>query len=273
MTSPTDSGADDPPDMPAPAARKTGGTAAAKPDDSLISWFKSFKYFALLTGIFTAIWALFPSFYLRGYLGKFGIPVSTFPVDSIDVPVALHHVLMSLLVNFFAVLPSHKGYLVTGGLVSLGCFFGFWFYARKHQGKRPLLMTPKWRPSPAVVGLGAAAWLAMVLYLVPRAILALLASLLFLPYIAEYAGNKDAEREMARGAGCVSDPAYRPVECVSIRYEEKGLDGKEHVEQIDGLVVIGNTKLMAILTLDGETRLVPAGFIRLSSRQSKSGVP
>jgi hypothetical protein len=52
-----------------------------------------------------------------------------------------------------------------------------------------------------------------------------------------------------------------------VRYEEKGLDGKDTIEQIDGIVAMGNGKSMAMLTADGEARIVPASAVRISAFQ------
>lgn len=39
---------------------------AAKPDEGLFGWLKSFKYVAALVGLLAGAWALVPSFYLQG---------------------------------------------------------------------------------------------------------------------------------------------------------------------------------------------------------------
>lgn len=256
MTEPTNPGAGNAPDK-----------AETKAEDTLLSWVKSFKVFAALTGVLAGIWALFPSFYMQGFLVKLGLPVSTFPVDTLDTSMILHRVMMSVLLNFLVVLPTHKAYLGMGAFVCGAIGLMIWFAARRRERKKPALIPPKWRPSPAAVGLGAAIWGLMIVYLLPRAVMALVASLVFLPYIAEYAGRWDAESVMAKIASCSSAPRERPVECVSVRYEEKGPDGKETIEQLDGIVAMGNGKSMAMLTPDGEARIVPANVIRLSTFQ------
>lgn len=265
MTEITSDGASDSQDKPAVAAAKGSDAATAKSDEGLVGWFKSFKYIAALTGVLAGIWALFPSFYLQGYLEKLGLPVSAFPVDSIDASVTLHRVLMSVLMNFLVFVPDHPVYaMFVVGLV-LVFSITLWYVVRRAEGKGPVLLPLKWKPGAATVGLGGALWLASVMYLLPRVVVALFASLLLLPYIAESAGIKDAEKALAKRSACVAAVGQRPIECISVRYEEKGLDGKERVEQLDGVVVMGNAKVMAVLAADGEVRLIPADVVRFSA--------
>jgi hypothetical protein len=248
------------------ASAKGDDAGVAKPDEGFLGWFKSFKYFAALTGVLAGIWALFPAFYLQGYLEKLGLPVSAFPVETIDASVALHRVMLSVLTNFLVLVPDHPVYATFGAVVALVFGISLWLMVRNKQGKGPVLPVPKWRPGAATVGLGGALWLAMMMYLLPRVVVAGLASLLLLPYVAEWAGIKDAEKALAKRSACATAPGKRTIECVSVRYEEKGLDGKEHVEQLDGVVVMGNGKLMAVLASDGEVRLIPAAVVRLSAQ-------
>lgn len=69
---------------------------------------------------------------------------------------------------------------------------------------------------------------------------------------AEVAGRNDAEKSLFKVNACASAPAAdRPIEYITVRYEEKGLHGKETVEQFEGMVAMGNSKIMAMLAHDG----------------------
>jgi hypothetical protein len=193
------------------------------------------------------------------------VPVSSFPVETIDASVTLHRVMISVLMNFAIFVPDHPAFLVIGGIGAVVFSIAIWLALRSRQRQRSARPALRWKPGPAAVGLGGGIWLAAMMYLLPRVAVVAFASVLLLPYVAEKAGIMDAEKVLAKRGSCTASLGVRPVECVTVRYEEKGLDGKDRVEQLDGVVVMGNAKSLVVLAADGEVRQIPANVIRLSA--------
>ncbi|PND38478.1 hypothetical protein C1O66_13745 [Paucibacter aquatile] len=232
---------------------------------SLLGAFSSIKFLAGVAGVLAGIWALFPSYYTQGYLETLNVPTTYFPVEAADTPATLHRVMMSLLANFLIPLTDHPGVWVIAAISALALTAFLWQKLRKPKGSPSSSAKPKWTPSATVLSVGAGIYLALVVYLLPRVLLMVAAILLLLPYVAQIAGQKDAQAVLAKRSACNVAAEKRPLGCVVVRYETKGLDGKEKVVDLAGVIVAGNSRWLAMLAGD-DVITVPANVVGTSAR-------
>jgi len=214
--------------------------------------------------LLTAMATLFGMYYQRGTLVGYGIPENLFPISLQDSLTLSHEAFISLVAqNIPSLFTDYKPLLMQAMVfaagVSLMTALLVWVHLR---GKASLYVglrqrIKSHRATPWALSLSAGPLFGLVIYLAPRALIALASLIAFLPVLGYYVGQANT-REFLKTSACdFQKPVSERNRCTKIQRFTHKERPSENDEFIQGLIVASNDRWIALLQ-GGTVLIIPA---------------